>query len=610
MKKKRGVKVKRKSKRKRKASLFVLILAFIVGAVFFYFSTHFGNIIGSRITSLYAESEMAKYYDLSFSKVRVNLFNMSVKVFNLQLTPKLETQSTFFNENGSLDIQVDKALIYGADIFTFIASNNIDVGQFKIRKARINVHKSTQAFQPFSFIKKNTAPDSLSIRIKVDKISITQAQLSYFSPEKKKAINSFNDFNIEIDSVLIVDKLNQFNLSFYELNSNLSNIKYRGKNKLLVSLGKFEMALNEFQLHVSQSKFDLNYKDFSFYLSKPSVTTEDSVYTFSAQKIKIDKSTKELIINKASLHPNLSKIEFVRHYSYQKLWADIQLNNIRLTNIDFGRIVNNEGVFSDSLIINNVQADLYKSKKRPLNRNRFPHYLAKQILNIKYPLRIKTTKISNLNIDFSITQEDGRLSKISINDLNGFMKNVQNDKPNQKLQLSAKGKVEHSIPFFVKLVFTYGYDSFTYTGAVFKSKLSSISESISSFAPVEIDGGEIMDLKFRGKATSQYSSGSMKFLYRNLDLDVKTGNNKKFSFFQNQFLSLAANTYIYSNNPVNASAPIRKVHYNLKRDRNKGFIHLLVQSILEGVKETIAPSSENRRKYKKEKKKRKKAKNL
>jgi hypothetical protein len=69
---------------------------------------------------------------------------------------------------------------------------------------------------------------------------------------------------------------------------------------------------------------------------------------------------------------------------------------------------------------------------------------------------------------------------------------------------------------------------------------------------------------------------------------------------------LAANTYIYSNNPVKADHAPRRVDYYVQRDQNKGFLNLLIKSIIQGIKETVIPSKENRKNYRETRKKEKK----
>ena len=62
---------------------------------------------------------------------------------------------------------------------------------------------------------------------------------------------------------------------------------------------------------------------------------------------------------------------------------------------------------------------------------------------------------------------------------------------------------------------------------------------------------------------------------------------------------MAANSIIKANNPSSPGMPLRKVKYTVQRDMNKGFINILIKSVLQGVKENFLPSKENKKAYRK-----------
>ena len=49
-------------------------------------------------------------------------------------------------------------------------------------------------------------------------------------------------------------------------------------------------------------------------------------------------------------------------------------------------------------------------------------------------------------------------------------------------------------------------------------------------------------------------------------------------------LAFAANAYLNASNPPSASLPPRIVQFHAERDMNKGFINLLIRSVLSGLK--------------------------
>ena len=593
---------KKFSKRKRLIPGLIVLLFIIIGSVFFYISTNFNQILTDKINSLYVQSEASKYYSLDFDKLRVNLINMNIRVYNVHFTPKTNEHHDFFAKNGSIELEIEKVVISKASVLEFISSNSISMEEYVVKKAKISIHKPATIFQPFAFIQKESKNDSLQLKIDIQNIKIKQAELLYYTTNGQLAENSFDNFNLEIDKLILDDESNSFKFSFDKLSASLNNIQYRTQNGAFISLDKYAVDVTKFDTQIINNTFDFHFTDFQLTMVQPKFITADSVYTISFGRILIDKSNKKINLSSIQVHPNLDKKEFAHNYKFQKLRPDLQIDNIYITEIDFERLFENKGIYADSINISGVKAYLFKSKKQPLDKQRVPNYLAKQILAIKYPLKIKVVKATDVDIDFSMLQEDGRISHITINKISGKLLNIQNKSSKQKLRLFAKGRVENSIPFSVNLVFNYAHDHFTYQGQVYKSNLKSLSSAVRSFAPIEIKSGLINNMKYQGVINRTDSRGTMTFLYKKLNIQLQNKKTKKKKAIKNHFLSFAANTYLLSNNPANPNVPARKVSFFAPRDMNKGFIHILVQSVLSGIKETVDPGRENRHHYKEVKK--------
>ena len=95
----------------------------------------------------------------------------------------------------------------------------------------------------------------------------------------------------------------------------------------------------------------------------------------------------------------------------------------------------------------------------------------------------------------------------------------------------------------------------------------------------------------------------MKFLYHDLKVDLAIQDKAK---WMSSALAFAANTYLDASNPGSATLPPRIVNYHVERDMNKGFVNILIKSVLGGLKETMIMSKENKKAYKKAKKEAKK----
>jgi len=599
MAKKKAKPKKQKKRRNRIISIILLSSIVLIGGVFFYISRNFNHIISHKIYELYNQSETSNYYSLNFKKLRVNLINMSVRIYDINFEPNKEKQEDFFKKNGSIKIHIGKIILKDAGVLNFISSNEIDVGDFVVEHSKIKIYNQNTDFKPFAFIKKPDKKDSLELSANIRHIRFDDTQLEYFGGKHESAENNFREFGMEVDNIKLNIEPNTVNFTLERLVANLRKAQFHNSKTGNFNLERLQFGVSNLALAVVSTQFSLDYKNFLIQLIKPKYTSKDSLFTFSTDRILIDEKAKRLSIYNAIVHPNLNKDAFARHFKYQQLRPDLSIEKIEFANINYKQLIHREAILADTIYLLGINAKLHKDKRIPLNRSKYPKYLAGQIFGIKMPLNIHNAIVKDLNIDFSIQQKDGRLSRIDVTNIEGELKNIQNKTSDMKLYLNAMGRIHNSIPFRVHIQFDYDKNVFSYQGRVYKSNLAKLSKIIRSFAPVKINKGLIKSIQFEGHASNTDSRGKMLFLYKDLDLKIESNNAKKENGFQNKIFSIAANTYIYSNNPVKAGQSPRKVNYFVQRDPNKGFLHLLIQSLIQGIKETIVPSKENRKRYRK-----------
>jgi hypothetical protein len=66
--------------------------------------------------------------------------------------------------------------------------------------------------------------------------------------------------------------------------------------------------------------------------------------------------------------------------------------------------------------------------------------------------------------------------------------------------------------------------------------------------------------------------------------------------------AFAANTALQNSNPASGKDPARVVAFSAERDMHKSFVNLVIKSVLNGLKETVIMSKENRKTYREAKK--------
>ena len=590
---------KRNKKARRRKVVIISLLVFVlgIGGGFAYITTQFNELMREKIISLYEQSEVSHYYKLEFKKLRVNLLSMSVRIYDIRFSPLSEKHKPFFEENGSLSLHVGKVIVKKADLIDFLTNNEVTIERFELAHTAIKIENKKEKFAPFAFIRNAKPNDSLQLKISARHIYLDKTKLQFTGNEKKEVEYKFRDFSMEVDSLSLNKMPGDFRFSFSKLLATLSEAEINSNGGAIISLDKLHFGIANLDVQNLQGDFSFKYRDFFMELKAPSIITPDSLFTVSAASVLIEEQRKRLRIRDLEVHPNLNKPAFVRRFRYQTLRPDVKVGLVEFTNLRYRSLIDKQSLMADTIYISDVYADLYKTKRIPLNKNKFPNYLGKQVYGIKMPIDVSVVDIKNANVDFSVHQEDGRLSRIDINDISGVLLNLQNQNPDKKLLLNAKGRIHNVVPFSVELIFDTQKDIFSYKGRIFKSDLSKLNKVVSSFAPVKIKSGLLKSITFNGFASRTDTRGSMLFLYEDLNISIEKKDENKKKDITNVLFSFAANTYIYKNNPAKDHPP-REVRFMKPRNMNKGFIHVLVQGLLSGIKETIAPSKENRQKYK------------
>jgi hypothetical protein len=133
-----------------------------------------------------------------------------------------------------------------------------------------------------------------------------------------------------------------------------------------------------------------------------------------------------------------------------------------------------------------------------------------------------------------------------------------------------------------------------------KFNLPDLNPLIQAYTPGKIIAGTADEIEFSGTVFSTHSTGKMKFLYHDLKVDLELRKKAK---WKSTAIAFAANTVVNSSNPGTKNLPPRVVQFRAERDMNKGFINIIIKSVLSGLKETMIMSKENRKTYREAKKK-------
>jgi hypothetical protein len=310
---------------------------------------------------------------------------------------------------------------------------------------------------------------------------------------------------------------------------------------------------------------------------------------------------KSIELKDVSFKPNVSHAVIQRDYKFQHTEFSGSVGNLVLTGVNFDSLLYAEKLFIDRVELKNVQAEIFKDKTKPLDSARFPKYLGQTIRAIKMPFKISLVKATAVQLKNTERKPDSTYATIHVTRVAMEVKNITNLKPKDSLVATADAYLENKAHFKATLSFLYNSPQFLFRGKVDKFKLTDLNPLLQAYSPATIETGIADEIVFSGIAREREARGTMKFLCHDLQVDLKLKEKAK---WKSTVLAFAANTAVNSSNPGRADLPPRIVKFKVDRDMNKGFINIILRSILNGVKETMIMNKANRKAYRKEREKR------
>jgi hypothetical protein len=599
---------KKKRHLARKIIFWILAIAFItLAGLTFYVSRNLNKLVSEALMKGFNSNVISDVYELKFEKLRINIFAGDIRVFNVVLQPRLKPLHDYPYINSSFRLQTSKILLDDVQLLTMVKTGKLELRRIEINKPDIQLwlNGEKNILLPYK--------DTLAATAKTDKGG-------------KKFINSFslNKFELVDASFHIINtgkgrefKVQKFNISLNELNLGqkegldlyafkdvklsigaLSGKMNTGGFKSF-SLNDFTMYINTLEIHKSIDTLIFTYADFGTGMKNLEINTADSILHISLKSMDLSYAKKSINLLGFAFKPNLSQAAMVKREKYQKAQFSVAVGTLNMNNINFDTLIYTRKIYVDEVKIDKVEFSLFKDKTKPLDRNKFPQYLGQKITAIPVPIRIKRVKVTGAGFVNVERKEDGKYAKVIIQRGALEAENITNLPSKGMLTLKLSGFVENKAPINLTGVFSYQKPLFTLNCKVGKFNLPDLNQLLAAYTPAIIKSGAVDEITFSGTVTRTNATGTMKFLYHNLDIDLKVADKK----WQNSIVAFAANTYLSANNPPSAGMPPKVVNYSAIRDLNKGGFNPVIRSFLSGMKETMIMSKENKKAYKEEKKK-------
>lgn len=530
------------------AGIVVATLALIV-----YFTSDFflEKRLRYELSKLIAKDSV-KLYEYDFSKFNLNLIDGSVKLKGVKIHPTSIALDSLHNPNNNVRVLIDATFkeikMEGFEVQHFLKTGKIVINKFIVDKPKfIYLFNSEKEGNKSSITLDNVLSNSFT-QASLDHFIIKNASITVNNIQTEKDFIVFKDFDFHLTNAYVdSETIKRFSPFNYD------NIEF--------SIGKLTMeALEDF-----------------------SVLTEH-IY-FNAEK-------NTTTLSNVKLKPKYSQKNFSKKYKVQKAWFALELDTLRLTNIDFGKLIQYGDIQVGQLKLVKANLGIFKDKTKlepPFKKKLLPSSLLKKI---PFSLSIDTIKVRNSTITINEKSPiSKKVSELSLNDLNVSIYGFTNDSAqigsNKFMVVNATTNLMRVSPvsFQARFDLTSTVDKHYIHASVGKTDATVFNKLLNPLLLVKIKSGEILGMNLSYTGDDYGCKGKMDFEYENFKIDIF---NSEYHSKKQGLLSLAANTVIKSTNRKGNGTYTEGI-IKAVREQNKFIFPFIWKAVQSGIVYTMAP---------------------
>ena len=584
----------------------VLLIATLAGM---YFYNNFNRLLSEALIKSFNSSLASEVYELKFENLRVNLIDRSIRVFNVTLLPREKPLHEYSYINSSFRLTTEEILLDSVHLRTLLRENKLNVKKISIIRPTIEMmlmgkrhimlpFKDSTAVAPDSVKTVNNKDVLKSFNLK--EFRLEEAAFHVVNTSKQREFKIEN-FSISLRDLLISQQPGEYSTSFNRVLLTLGRLTGNMQQDVFQYLDfkAFNVGIDSLEMKLTLDTLQYRFNNFSMGLHELDVQTADSLFHLTLQSFDVAYNDKSIKLKAISFKPNVSHAVLQRKYQYQHTEFSGTIGTLAINRINFDSLIYAKKIFIDEIILDQVNASIFKDKTKPIDSTRFPAYLGQTISKIPLPLLIKHVKATHVHLENTERKADSTLAQVNITQATMDVKNITNLSRNSSLNMKADAYINDKAHFKAGLTFYYSKPQFDFECTVENFKLPDLNPLIQAYTPAKINKGITDEIVLSGVATEKKATGTMKFLYHGLEVDLELQEQAK---WKSAIIAFAANTATDSSNPPSSGLPPKVVNFKIERDMNKGFVNVVIKSLLNGLKETMIMSKENRKAYKESKK--------
>ena len=579
-----------------------IVCVVIAGLVFVYINLN--RLLTEALNNGFNANIISDQYELKFENLDVNIATGSVKVFDVKMSPREKPLNDYPYINSTFKLGARKMILKNVNLIKLLRSNRLDLKKIELVEPGIEFNIADEVPVFFPYKESASAQTHTSNKKSIESYYLEEFSMvdAYFHVTNTAKVREFDiqRINISLKDMLINREAGRDVISYAHFDFSVGELTgtLQSKNLRYIQFKDFNVSIDSLRLEESPDTVMYHFADVHAGINNLDIQTADSLIHLTLESFQLSYKKKSIEFNNLSFKPNISNTAMQRNYAYRKETFAGSIGSIKFQDLNFDSLMYSKKLFIGAILLDEVSLSIFKDLRKDFPPNHRPKYLGQQIQAIPMPMTIGQVRITSLNLVNTEVTPDGATGKANINRGTVTVDHFTSLPSTETLTITADAYVENAAHAILKLGFDYNNPQFSINGKVEAFDLTRLNALTDSYAPAKIKQGIVDGITFSGMVYETRSTGSMKFLYHDLIIDLELEDKAK---WKSAVLGFAANTYLNASNPA-GNLPPRVVQFEVIRDMRKGYLSMLIKSVLDGVKETFIMSKENKEAYREVKK--------
>ncbi len=489
-------------------------------------------------------------YALSLDGLTINLLTRTISINDIIIAP---SQRNIVHPKATYVFKAKGLKIVNFSILSYLKEHDLLIDRLEFEEPQISIFQGSGRLP-----KKNTEAENFSL---YDIFSKTLNSISIMHIE---IVNSqFNIYKNGIDTTSVFST-NDNSISIKNFNVNSETDKM---NRLFVA-EKFEIAMNKFSYHLG-----------------------NGLYTLHGRGLHSSYIDSTLIVDSLQLVPNFSKKEFADEAGRQISRVKIISSKLICRKMDVKLFFEYNWLVIHKVNIEGCAIDVFRDNTLPLKHIVRPSLQA-ILKNLPFFVAVDTIEMKNGEAVYQqLNPGDVSSGKITLNKINGTITGVQNDTTAYTEESSIKASVSAYLLNQGKFSSTYRFplkarEEFFYcSGSLSSMSMLYFNTMINPSKKITIKSGHIDSVSFSFVAHENFSNGTMKFMYHDLNVDLtsKDGENG----LKEKVKTFLANKLVIRDSNPGKDGVVRISNIHAEHNPYRFFTYYSMQSILSGITPAI-----------------------